>query len=102
MKLNNLRSNLFHFHNNTIIELHDRHSLKTLNLPLPFLMVSGLLKNKLLLEVDLLLPLLGATLLIMELILEDMELSDGTLTILTVKGLDIVADDVHPKSMPLL
>ena len=44
------RSDLFHFHNNTITELHDPHSLKTLNLPLPFLMVSGPLKNKLLLE----------------------------------------------------
>ena len=58
------RSNLFHF-NNTITELHDRHSLitiwltvelndrhslKTLHLPLPFLMVSGPLKNKSLLE----------------------------------------------------
>ena len=57
---------------------------------------------------DLLLPLLGVTLLIMELILEDMGPSDGTLTILTMKELDIVADDVHPKrnwrpfSMPLL
>ena len=47
--------------------------------------------------VDLLLPLLGVTLLIMEPILEDMGPSDGTLTILTMKELDIVADDVHPK-----
>ena len=40
------RSDLFPFHNNTITELHDRHSLKKLHLPLPFLTASGLLKNK--------------------------------------------------------
>ena len=34
---------------------------------------------------------------IMELILEDMGPSDGTLTTLTMKELDIVAEDVHPK-----
>ena len=41
---------------------------------------------------DLLLPLLGVTLLIMELILEDMGLLDGTLTTLTMKELAIVVD----------
>merc|ERR1712060_993320 len=92
MKLNNLRSDLFPFHNNTITELHDRRSLKKLNLPLPFLTASGLLKNKSLLEVDLHLPSLGEMLLIMEHILEDMVPSDGILTTLTMKELAIVVD----------
>merc|ERR1719350_2306765 len=92
MKLNNLRSDLFPFHNNTITELHDRHSLKMLNLPLPFLTASGLLKNKSLPEVDLRLPLLGEMLLIMEHILEDMVPSDGILTTLIMKELAIVVD----------
>merc|ERR1719220_1601701 len=80
------------FHNNTITELHGRHSLKRLNLPLPFLTASGLLKNKSLPEVDLRLPLLGEMLLIMEHILEDMVPSDGIQTTLTMKELAIVVD----------
>merc|ERR1712051_742584 len=92
MKLSSQRSDLFPFHNNTIIELHGRHSLKTLNLPLPFLTASGLLKNKSLPEVDLHLPSLGEMLLIMEHIPEDMVPSDGILTTLTMKGLAIVVD----------
>merc|ERR1712060_331086 len=92
MKLNNLRSDLFPFHNNTITELQDRHSLKKLNLPLPSLMASGLLKNNSLPEVDLRLPSLGEMLLIMEHIPEDMVPSDGILTTLTMKELAIVVD----------
>merc|ERR1739848_516621 len=79
------------FHNNTITE-HGRHSLKKLNLHLPSLTASGLLKNKSLPEVDLRLPLLGEMLLIMEHILEDMVPSDGILTTLTMKELAIVVD----------
>merc|ERR1711971_775389 len=95
MKLNNLRSNLFPLHHNTITaitELHGRHSLKTLNLPLPFLMASGPLKNKSLPEVDLRLPLLVEMLWTMEHIPEDMVPSDGILTTLTMKELAIVVD----------
>merc|ERR1719361_306519 len=92
MKLKNLRSDLFPFHHNTITELLGQHSLKTLNLRLPFLTASGLLKNKSLPEVDLLLPSLGEMLLIMEHILEDMVPSDGILTTLTMKELAIVVD----------
>merc|ERR1711956_110999 len=62
------------------------------NLLLPFLTASGLLKNKLLPEVDLRLPSLEVTLLIMEHILEDMVPSDGILTTLTMKELAIVVD----------
>merc|ERR1719220_192992 len=80
------------FHNNTITELHGRHSLKRLNLPLPFLTASGLLKNKSLPEVDLRLPLLGEMLWTMEHIPEDMVLLDGILTTLTMKELAIVVD----------
>merc|ERR1712083_766550 len=69
MKLNNLRSDLFPFHNNTITELHGPHSLKRLNL-----------------------PSLGEMLWIMEHIPEDMVPSDGILTTLTMKELAIVVD----------
>merc|ERR1719189_1449272 len=92
MKLNNLRSDLFPFHNNTITELHGRHSLKKLNLHLPSLTASGLLKNKSLPEVDLHLPSLGEMLWIMEHIPEDMVPLDGILTTLTMKELAIVVD----------
>merc|ERR1712088_733978 len=64
----------------------------TLNLPLPFLTASGLLKNRSLPEVDLHLPSLGEMLLIMEHIREDMVPSDGILATLTMKELAIVVD----------
>merc|ERR1711971_705100 len=92
MKLSNLRSDLFPLHHNTITGLHGRHSLKTLNLLLPFLTASGLLKSKSLPEVDLRLPSLVEMLWIMEHILEDMVPSDGILTTLTMKELATVVD----------
>merc|ERR1712008_341737 len=77
---------------NTITELHGRHSHKVINLLLPFLTASGLLKNRSLPEVDLRLQSLGEMLLIMEHILEDTVPLDGILTTLTMKELAIVVD----------
>merc|ERR1712025_109287 len=91
--MNNLRSDLFPFNENTITELHGQHSHKmVLNPLLPFLMASEPLKNKSLPEVDLRLPSLGEMLWIMEHILEDTVPLDGTLTTLTMKELAIAVD----------